>query len=52
MAQVTSANVGNPNAPTHAEAAAKLVAEAAAVEIDTAPEQDIAAPVSRIRRRQ
>lgn len=48
MAQITSANITDSNSPTHAEAAAKLVAEAATVEVSEIP----ATRTSRIRRRQ
>lgn len=48
MAQITSANITDSNSPTHAEAAARLVAEAAAIEVsEPAP-----ARTNRIRRRQ
>lgn len=48
MAQITSANITDSNAPTHAEAAAKLVAEAATLEVA----EPLPARTSRIRRRQ
>lgn len=48
MAQMTSANLGETHSPTHAEAAAKLVAEAAEIEVA----EPVTASTSRIRRRQ
>jgi hypothetical protein len=49
MAHITSANVTNQDSPSHAEAAAKLVAEASQVEAATAPTGDNARTARRHR---